>query len=413
MLHMSTRLEELGDRGFAVLPLVSSQIPSAVFIDTNTLLDLMPKELLAVNKQDFIKAWSTANKKRKRGGHSMSDFTEAEWARKQFKLYQGQAKLWDVVLDLSKLPVRSLRFDNRIQTDGVSVAIYAEHRGEQLLKAKTKYAEYKDEDYVHNLKEEDRAQCRAKRIVAIDPGKQNIIFAVDTASVRHTPGQGVQATTLRYTAKQRAFERKTGTAKTLAEAVKATAPTVNGRTIQEWEAFMASGPQRRTLDPAKFRRYIAAFYVYSPPTKPFWHDVFHRKQRLDAYRRQQRSESRLVKNFMRTFGSPNDVVIAFGDGARNNLCGRAPGPSTAIRKLFQRNHFRILDVREAYTSRRCFACKRPDAENGDCRRGAWGVRRCCRCGTSWARDFNACLNIDRIAREHLAGFTRPEYLTVF
>jgi len=59
-----------------------------------------------------------------------------------------------------------------------------------------------------------------------------------------------------------------------------------------------------------------------------------------------------------------------------------------------------------------------DAENGPCRldkatkRDAWGVRRCCRCGTSWARDFNACLNIDRIAKEHLAGLDRPDYLTV-
>ena len=32
------------------------------------------------------------------------------------------------------------------------------------------------------------------------------------------------------------------------------------------------------------------------------------------------------------------------------------------------------------------------------------------CGISWARDFNACLNIDRIAHEHLAGLTRPDYL---
>ena len=107
-----------------------------------------------------------------------------------------------------------------------------------------------------------------------------------------------------------------------------------------------------------------------------------------------------------------------GDGARNGLSGRAPGPSTAIRRLLQRSHYPVIDVHEPYTSKRCFACKRPDAENGPCRldkatgRDAWGVRRCCRCGTSWARDFNACLNIDRIAREHLAGLDRPDYLTI-
>jgi len=167
-----------------------------------------------------------------------------------------------------------------------------------------------------------------------------------------------------------------------------------------------------------FRAHIAAFYVYVNATRAFWNEPFHRKQRLDAYRQKQRSESRLIKAFEAKFGPPQDVVVAFGDGARNGLSGRAPGPSTAIRRLLQRNHYPVIDVHEPYTSKRCFACKRPDAENGPCRldkatgRDAWGVRRCCRCGTSWARDFNACLNIDRIAREHLAGLDRPDYLTV-
>ena len=40
------------------------------------------------------------------------------------------------------------------------------------------------------------------------------------------------------------------------------------------------------------------------------------------------------------------------------------------------------------------------------------VRRCCRCGTTWARDFHACLNIARLAQEHLAGLSHPDYLTV-
>ena len=124
-----------------------------------------------------------------------------------------------------------------------------------------------------------------------------------------------------------------------------------------------------------------------------------------------------MKTFERTFGPPTDVVVAFGNGARNNVRGRAPGPSTAIRSLLQRHHYTVLDIHEPYTSKRCFCCKRPDAENEACRtdqkgRPAWGVRRCNRCGTSWSRDFHACLNIDRVAREHLAGLSRPEYLSV-
>ena len=224
------------------------------------------------------------------------------------------------------------------------------------------------------------------------------------------------AKTLRYTARQRKYEMGAARARAHAKAFQEISPPVNGRTIGEWEAWLSTQPLRRSLDPLSFRLHITAFYAYAAATKTFWTERFHREQRLDAHRRKQRSEARLVRAFTSKFG--DDVVVAFGDGARNGLSGRAPGPSTAIRRLFQCNHLSVLDVHEPYTSKRCFACKRPDAENGPCRidiktgRDAWGVRRCCRCGTSWARDFNACLNIDRLAWEHLAGLNRPEYLTV-
>ena len=93
----------------------------------------------------------------------------------------------------------------------------------------------------------------------------------------------------------------------------------------------------------------------------------------------------------------NEAFLAFFEGV--------------ARSLLQCHHY---TVREPYTSKRCFCCKRPDAENEACRadqkgRPACGVMRCNRCGTSWSCD---CLNIVRIAREHLAGLSRPEYLSV-
>jgi hypothetical protein len=312
------------------------------------------------------------------------------------------------------MPVRAWRFDNRIQTDGVSVTLYARPPGEHLLKEAKEYPEHAKEHYVQHLAAAARAPLRARpTLVSIDPGKQNIIYAVEVASVAHAPGQVTAPRTLIYTAKQRAFELRVAQARTWAAAFRGISPI----DLTAWEARLAAAPPRRTLDPAALRLHIAVFYTYADATRPFWLDRFHRAQRLDAYRRRQRSEARLIQAFAQTFGPADDVVVAFGDGARNSLQGRAPGPSTAIRTLLQRHHYAVVDIREAYTSKRCCACKRPDAENAACRvdrkvRPAWGVRRCNRCGTSWARDFHACLNIDRLAREHLAGLTRPDYLTV-
>jgi hypothetical protein len=131
MLHMAAHLERAGQRGFAVLPLVGSQVPEAVFIDTDTLLCLLPNSLLEPGrtKDSYVLAWRTANPSKKRGNPSQSDFDDDGWMRKQEKLYHGQACVWRLVLDLSKLPIRgpSWCFDNRIQTDGVSLTVYAQH----------------------------------------------------------------------------------------------------------------------------------------------------------------------------------------------------------------------------------------------------------------------------------------------
>ena len=132
-------------------------------------------------------------------------------------------------------------------------------------------------------------------------------------------------------------------------------------------------------------------------------------------------QAKVVAAFMRKMHitRPDDVVIAFGDGARNNVKGRAPGPSTSIRKLFQRNHFKVVDVGEAYTSMRCFHCKLRTANNEPCRkqedkegnlRDNWGLRRCKICRRPWSRDYQACLNIAHVALQHLLGYERPIYL---
>ena len=139
--------------------------------------------------------------------------------------------------------------------------------------------------------------------------------------------------------------------------------------------------------------------------------MVHRQERFDAYRLRQMSEARLIVNFKRKMGiaNPRDVLIAFGDGARTNLKRRAPGPSTAIRRLFQRNHFRVVDICESFTTLRCFRCKDEHCNNRSYRR-SWGLRMCENCKAPWDRDYNACLNIAHIANELVHGRGRPGYL---
>ena len=80
-----------------------------------------------------------------------------------------------------------------IQTDGIGVSIC-------FQKSSKKYRENKSEDseeelYINNLSDKDLKECKNKKLVGIDPGKQNLVYMVDKNKNK-----------LRYTACQRRME---------------------------------------------------------------------------------------------------------------------------------------------------------------------------------------------------------------
>jgi hypothetical protein len=253
----------------------------------------------------------------------------------------------------------------------------------------------------------------------VDPGKNNIIMCYEQGSAVYEDRKLLDRGKLfRYTQKQRNHETHVNSNRSKAEKRKAKR-WCGDRFVAEWEEALSKF-NSKTVNPQRFRQYMTLFLQCRQHTKAFYSKTIFRKERFNTYRLLQSTQARVVEHFKQRMGKPEDVVVAFGDGARNNVRGRAPGPSTAIRKLFQRNHFKVVDVSEAYTSKRCFACK--DAKRGNneaCRQrladngkmyDVWGVRRCELCRTTWSRDYNACLNIAFIAQEHLSGRERPAYL---
>ena len=419
MLYMCGRLEHHGriDKVSGVLPLIRSQVPGHTLIDTDILLDFMPKELLrGKTKRDFEAGWKTPNARGKQA-------RDPEGNR---RLIDGQAQLWSLVLKLERCQPRGnkLAFDNTIQTDGYSCNLLLRARQDQL---NGKRRIFKQPPKKVSRQESLSPRLLAKsniRVIGIDPGKNNLIYCVDDqtpvydAEHRKLIDKG---RTFRYTKAQRDFEMQKKRRRKKAERLK----QHKCPEAKEWEAILR-GHFSNTTDVGKFIRFIDVFLASRSAMQDFYSSPVHRRDRFESYRLRQKSESKLISDFKsrmqcRTKASRDRTLIAFGNGSRCNLRNSAPGPSSRLRRLFVTHRFHVIDIHEAYTSKRCFHCKDPSCENGPHRyhlpgtpdqrpAQVWGVRRCCGCDRPWNRDYHACLNIAYLAREIFHGRSRPSYL---
>lgn len=443
MLYMCQELETKKEKLKGVLPLIRANIPGTTMLFTADLLHLLPEEFMVdangvrVTKAS-LREESATPKKRDADGNLLCKgkdpertFTNAEWAAREDKRIQGQIKMWSMILDFSKRPLRSgpeWRFDTKMQTDGVSCSLYMEKRSVQTMKKVDKGDAFKQHDkelYVQDLSNDDRLELSRRRLISVDPGKNNIIMCYENGTADYDEENRIlidKGRTFRYTKKQRDHETKKKEHQKAAEERKKKQPPLGEKTLKQWEDAL-SNFNSKTVDPTLFREYITLAMRYKTHVSRFYSKTMFRKERFNAYRLKQKSESNMVTTFMNkmqiTKTQKEEVVIAFGDGARDNTKGRAPGPSTSIRKLFQRNNFKVVDVGEAWTSKRCFHCKTEAGENAPCRkmldqkgnlRDVWGLRRCELCHRPWSRDYHACLNISFLALEHLQGHSRPAYL---
>ena len=119
----------------------------------------------------------------------------------------------------------------------------------------------------------------------------------------------------------------------------------------------------------------------------------------------------MVNHFRAKFGSPEEVVIAFGDWAqKHQMKWKEPTKGRGFRKLFRRHGYEVFLVDEFRTSCMCYACadeaarcekflivanKSPRSKNDRPQILCHGLLKCKTCSRVWNRDANASLNIGR------------------
>ena len=381
MIAMMKRVEEEGFTIQNVFPMRSEVIPKHIRLDTTTLVHLFMTKQQG-NKYDYL--------------------TEGN-------LKRNEDKIWQFFFRTERKCFHKTQysFHHMIETDGISCTILFLRKdivGKRLPNQKKGLS---TEQYIDELK--DYSQIKDAKIVAVDPGKCDLLYCVDSDTK--------DANEFRYSQDQRRKElKKKKYTKIQLELKK---EKLNGKTILDYETELSSH-NKKTLQIEQFKLYIQKKSQTNAILFPFYERFVFRKLRLNSYVNTKKSEQKMIKQFTRLFGQ--DAIVCFGDfEQKKQMKYKEPTIGRGVRKLFKKAGFQTYLVDEFRTSCRCSKC-----EIGVCsktmvrenprpyRKGSVFVHGLIRCKNGcgfWNRDVNGATNIYRIAKDAIDGKGRPGYLS--
>jgi hypothetical protein len=381
MIFMMKHIEKQQIKIKNVFPMRNDIIPKHIRLDTTTLVMLL-----------FTK---------KQGG-------KGEYTTKG-NLKINENKIWDFFFTTEKQCFQkpNYAFHHMIETDGVSATILfirnefvGKHIPNQTYKEK--------EIYIDEVS--DYSGLQTKKIVAVDMGKSDLIYCVD--------GTEKDADKFRYSQDQRRKETKSKKFSKLMLELKQ--EKINGKTIIQHETDL-SNYNRKSLNINEFKTYIQKKNELNYLLMSFYEKYLFRKLKLNGYLNTKRSEQRMILNFQKKFGTPDNVVIAFGDWEqRQQMKYKEPTKGKGMRDLFRKCGYKTYLVDEFRSSCKCSQCNGGECKNflmvenpkpyRNNQQMCWGLLRCKSCNGFWNRDCNGAKNIYKIAENAVKSIARPAYL---
>ena len=399
MIAMMKQVENELETISNVFPLRSSITPGYIRLDTITLVYLLL---------------------RKKQGKK-SDFNNQGNTKKH------EDKIWRFFFRTEKKIFRKtdFSFHHMISTDGIGVSILFirdDLVGKKLPGAKKGISR---ELYIDELN--DYSTLQDKKIVGIDPGKEDLIYCVDDASK--------DANIFRYSQNQRRKETKMKKYNNIILAMKTNKIQGEGtnKSVIEYETEL-SNYNRKTLQIDKFKTYVNEKNRINNLLFGFYAKHLFRKLKFGKHINIKRNEQQMISNFRKMYGNPDEVVICIGDWEqRKQMKYKEPTLGIGVRSLLRKNKYKVYLVDEFRTSCKCSNCdggvcekfmvrKNPrpkpkkNKENSkkerkyDEMRLVHGLLRCkSGCG-EWNRDRNGSSNIYKIAHQAIHKLERPMYL---
>ena len=382
MIRMMKEVEKDKVMIYNIFPMRNDIIMKSIKLDTTTLVHLLMTKKQG-NKTDYLL---------------------------EGNLMKYENKIWEFFFRTERQCFKKPKytFHHMIETDGVSCSILMLRNdliGKRIpnIKIGSNTEQYIDElsDYTN-----------IKKIVAIDPGLSDILYCVDN--------DNMEANEFRYTQDSRRKECKIKKyAKLILEFKK---EKIDGKAIIEYETEL-SKLNRKTLIIKDFKEYIKKKSDINNKLYKFYEKYIFRKLKLNGYINRKKNEQKLINNFKKIFGKPEDVIICLGDfEQKQHMKYKEPIKGKGMRHLFRQNNYKTYLVDEFRTSCMCSICKE---EVGRCEKFqirenpkpyksgnilVHGLIKCKTCLGVWNRDVNGATNIYRIAKNAINMIERPKYL---
>ena len=385
MIRMMKEVEKDKVMIYNVFPMRNDIIMKSIKLDTTTLVHLLFTQKQG-NKTDYL-------------------------LEGNLKKYEN--KIWEFFFRTERQCFKKPKytFHHMIETDGVSCSILMLRNdliGKRIPNIKVGS---NTEQYIDELT--DYTNIKNKKIVAIDPNLSDLIYCIDDNSK--------EANEFRYTQDSRRKECKIKKyAKIILEFKK---EKIDRKTVIEYETEL-SKLNRKTLTIKDFKEYIQKKSEINNKLYKFYEKYIFRKLKLNGYINRKKHEQKMINNFKKIFGKPEDVIICAGDFEQKQgmKYGKEPVKGKGIRRIFRDNGYKLYLVDEFRTSCMCSICKE---ETGRCEKFltrknpkpyksgnilVHGLIKCQTCLGVWNRDVNSATNIYRIAKNAINGLERPKYL---
>jgi hypothetical protein len=306
--------------------------------------------------------------------------------------------IWSKIFytDNKVMKKKGFSFDTLL-TDGIGVSLIFKKNGIGKYQLNNNIID--NNIYIDELNNEDKEIIKNKKIIAIDPGKKNLIYAMDGNKNK-----------IRYTANQRKIESMSKRNNRIIRNEKKKNKIIK-------EETKLSSYNCKTNDINKFKDYIKEKIKLNDNVKDFYNQDLLRKLKWRNIIYKRKSEDKLLNAMENKFGKSEDIIISYGNWNNSKQMKHImPTMGNGLKKVIEKK-FNTLILDEFKTSKLCSCCYN-ELENYKCdNKKLHRLLICCNCKSDGCesknitfinRDINACQNMLTLTHHYLLNNERKK-----
>ena len=280
-------------------------------------------------------------------------------------------RLWKTYFKTGKSTFKktNYKFAGSILTDGYAVSVLFEIDDNSYLKESvvlrdqfnkkdifTRTLFERDNDrYLHDLTKNELKELSKMKVIGADPNKEDLVYMTDgkTDTINKSNGKSVLKTNVfRYTKCQRRKEMKSKKYSRIKEQDKSNT-LIDGRSVKEIETELSE----YNLNTCVYQNWIKCLKLknsINEQLREYYSKQIYRQLKWYTYLNKNRSEQTMLDRFHNKFGSPKEVVIAYGDHSTNGITlkNQSSSMGKGLRNLFKKRGYKLYLIDEYNTSAR-------------------------------------------------------------